>query len=198
MEWKEVSRLEAFAIAFSQISLGWVSLMFLAALGLLGFIFSRFERTRPYMGQLLILSGICLLALVFFILTFSLKVRKADQFVTAATMPRVWIAGLVPVAVLAFVSILNGSTPPDKPFGRWQMVLMVIVAVFSSVYLFDYIGYYISSALFLVLMMVMMRERKWTRLLLVPLGWCAFTYFVFEKLLYMSLPAGRWITGLLG
>lgn len=188
----------AFASFLSKISLIWIALAWVVLMALLGLLFSRFERTRPYMGQLLVLSGICLVALLFFVLTFDLKVRKMDMHVTAATMPRVWAAALVPVAVLAFVSILNLSSAPDKPFERWQMVVLVIAAVFSSVYLFDYIGYYISSALFLVLMMVMMRERKWTRLVLVPAVWCAFTYLVFEKLLYMSLPQGQWITALLG
>lgn len=187
-----------FAEALSRVGLAWTGLMLAAALFVLWLLFSRFGRTRPYRGQLLVLSGICLVALLFFLLTFDLKVKKTDVYVTAATMPRVWAAALVPVAVLAFVSILTGASQPDKPFGRWQMVLLVIVAVFSSVYLFDYVGYYISSALFLVLMMVMMRERKWIRLLLVPLGWCAFTYFVFEKLLFMTLPHGQWISAVFG
>lgn len=186
------------AAALSKFSLFWTGLALVGVLILLGILFFRLKKTRPYVGQLLVLSGICLIALLFFLLTFDLKVRKTDIHVTAATMPRVWVAALLPVAVLAFVSILNGSCPPDKPFGRWQMVVLVIMAVFSSVYLFDYVGYYISSALFLVLMMVMMRERKWIRLVLVPVCWCLFTYFVFDKLLYMSLPQGQWIMAIFG
>ncbi|GAB1433318.1 hypothetical protein MASR2M29_19440 [Spirochaetota bacterium] len=188
----------SFFNAFNELSLLWVTLIFFAVLAVLGFVFYRFKNTRPYMGQLLVLSGICLVAIIFFILTFTLRVKKTDIYVTAATMPRVWIAALVPMAVLTLVSIFNGTTKADEPFGRWKLVSLVAVMVFSSVFLFEYIGYYLSSALFLVLMMVVMRERKWTRLVLVPTLWCVFTYFVFQKLLFMSLPTGKWIEALLG
>ena len=190
--------MKEFSVAFSELSLIWVALMFFAALALLGVLFFNIKKTRPYLGQMLVLSGISLIAFIFFILTFALRVKKTDIYVTAATMPRVWMVALVPMVILTLISILNGSTPPDKPFGRWKLVLLVAVMVFTSVFLFDTLGYYISSALFLVLMMVVMRERNWLRLLLVPLSWCALTYFVFNKLLYISLPAGEWVTALLG
>lgn len=186
------------AKALSQLSLVWIAVIYFSAMALLWLLFRSMKKTRPYLGQLLVISGICLIALIFFILTFDLKVRKQDIYVTAATMPRVWIAALVPVAILTYVAILNGNSKPDEPFGRWQMVLTVAVAVFASVFLFDYIGYYLSSALFLVLMMVLMKERNWLRLVLVPLSWCLFTYFVFDKLLFITLPTGEWIKAVIG
>lgn len=190
--------MKEFAKAFSELSLVWVALIFFGALALLGVLFFNIKKTRPYLGQMMVLSGISLVALIFYILTFALRVKKTDIYVTAATMPRVWMVAMVPMVLLTLVSILNGSTAPDKPFGRWKLVLLVAAMVFSSVFLFKYLGYYISSALFLVLMMVVMRERKWLRLVLVPAAWCVFTYFVFDKLLYMSLPAGEWVKALLG
>lgn len=195
---KGVLKMAELAKALSQLSLIWIAVIYFVAMALLWLLFRSMKKTRPFLGQLMVISGICLVALIFFILTFDLKVRKQDIYVTAATMPRVWIAALVPVAILTYVSILNGTSEPDKPFGRWQIVLTVAVAVFASVFLFDYIGYYLSTAIFLVLMMVTMRERSWIRLVLVPLGWCLFTFFVFDKLLFISLPHGEWITALLG
>ncbi len=174
----------------------WTVLIFAALMVLFGIIYSRVPKLKPYKGQLLVVTFLCLFTLLLFLCTFSFKVKGIMKYTTAATMPRTWCALMVPVIILVFVSILNGTCKPDEPFGRWQLASGIAVMVFASVLLFDYIGYYLSSAIFLVLMMVLMRERKPLRLILVPVGWCLFTYLVFDKLLYITLPAGSLFAGL--
>ena len=118
------------------------------------------------------------------------------KYTTAATMPRTWCALMTPVIILVVVSILNGNSKPDEPFKHWQLALGIAVIVFASVFLFDYIGYYLSSALFLVLTMWLMKERKVLRLVLTPICWCLFAWLVFDKLLYITLPTGQLIKAL--
>ena len=113
------------------------------------------------------------------------------KYTNAATMPRTWVVLMIPVIILVVVSLLNGSSKPDEPFNHWQLALGIGIAVFASVFLFDYIGYYLSSALFLVLTMWLMKERKVLRLVLAPICWCLFTWLVFDKLLYITLPIGQ-------
>lgn len=183
--------MKAFAKALASANPWIVLLVFAAVLAVLYVAFWKCPKTRPYKGQLIVLCAICLMALLFFILTYSFKVSKMATGATAATMPRAWCGCLIPVALLCLKSILDGSADPDEPFGQhWKMVLGVTAAVFVSVYLFSSIGYYLSSAIFLVMLMLLMGERKPVVLIGVPIFWCVFTYFVFAKFLFIALPTG--------
>ena len=169
----------------------WTALIFVALMVAFWVLYTFVPRLKPYRGQLMVITFICLFTLLLFLCTFSFRVKKIMKYTNAATMPRTWVALMVPVILLVVVSILNGSTQPDEPFKRWKLALGIGVAVFASVFLFDYIGYYLSSALFLVLTMWLMKERKILRLVLTPICWCLFTWLVFDKLLYISLPTGQ-------
>ena len=166
----------------------WTALIFVALMVAFWVLYTFVPRLKPYRGQLMVITFICLFTLLLFLCTFSFRIKKIMKYTNAATMPRTWVALMVPVILLVVVSILNGSTQPDEPFKRWKLALGIGVAVFASVFLFDYIGYYLSSALFLVLMMWLMKERKILRLVLTPICWCLFTWLVFDKLLYITLP----------
>ncbi len=181
----------AFAKMLASLSIWWILLGFLIILAALFLAFGRGEKTRPVRGQLLVLSAICLMALLFFIITFSFKGSKMAAGATAATMPRAWAVLLAPVAGLCALNILSESNEPDAGFGpRWKMVVTVAAAIFASVFLFKYIGYYLSSAVFLVLLMWFMEERRPAALIGVPVCWVLFSYFVFAKFLFIALPAG--------
>lgn len=160
------------------------------------FLYGKIEKLKPYRGQMMVITGLCLFFLLFFLMTFAFKVRKTMVHTTAATIPRAWIYLMIPVAIMIVTSILNGKSGTDEPFGRWQLTLGIALAAFVSVFLFEYIGYYLSSVLFLVLMMFCLRERKVTRLIAVPVIWVLFTYLVFAKLLYITLPTGSLWAGL--
>ena len=97
---------------------------------------------------------------------------------------------MVPCAIMVIVNIFSATNKPDEPFGKWALALGVGVAALAAVFLFEYIGYYLSSVLFLLLMMWLLRERRLPILIGLPVGWCVFVYLVFDKLLYMGLPVG--------
>ena len=63
--------------------------------------------------------------------------------------------------------------------------------------MFPYIGYYLSSAIFIVLVMLGMGEKNKIQLVVTPLAWCLFTYVVFDRLLFIRLPIGLFFKGLL-
>lgn len=169
---------------------------FVAIMLVFFFLFSKSKKLKPYRGQMMVITGLCLFFLLFFLMTFAFKVRKTMVHTTAATIPRAWIYLMIPVAIMIVTSILNGKSGTDEPFGRWQLTLGIALAAFVSVFLFETIGYYLSSALFLVLMMFLLRERKVAVLVGVPVGWVLFTYLVFAKLLYITLPTGSLWAGL--
>ena len=180
-----------FAKALAKLDVQWILLIYTVILVLLLLLFRKLPKTRPYVGQLMLLSGILLMGILFYIITFSFKVSKFSTGATARTMPQFWVILLVPISIATFFAIIGKNSVPDKKFNRWKLVIMTILLVVASVMLFDYIGYYVSSAVFLVLLMLLMEERRPAMLISVPVGWVVFTYFVFQKLLFISLPVGK-------
>ena len=187
---------KAIGTFLTNLDLVWILLGFAAIMVGFFFLFGLSKKLKAYRGQMMVITGLCLFFLLFFLMTFAFKIRKAQMIhTTAATVPRAWIFLMIPVAIMVITSILNGKSGTDEPFGRWVLTLGIAAAAFISVFLFEYIGYYLSSALLLILMMFLLRERKVAVLVGVPVGWVLFTYFVFAKLLYITLPIGSlWTT----
>lgn len=139
-----------------------------------------------------------LITLLFFILTYSLRVSKmaAQSGATPRTLPRLWALLMLLASIGAYIAILKKDNKPDKGFDRWIFALLVGLGSIVSVLLFQWIGYYLSSAIFIVVVMVAMGEKSKLQLILTPIIWCVFTYFVFNKLLFISLPVGSLFKGI--
>lgn len=182
--------MEDFAKMLANLNVMWYLLFLAVAEAILFVVFRRIKKLRPYTGQLLLLSAFLLVALIFFLLTFSFKVSKMASGVSARSMPRLWIFLILVSGIMVVVNILAGKEEPDAPLGRWQLSVAVIVLSILSVVLFSYIGYYISSGLFIVAFMLLLGERKPVPLVVTPIAWGVFTYFVFNKFLFITLPVG--------
>ena len=161
------------------------------------FLFNAIPRTKPVKVQLLCVVGMDLITLLFYILTFSLRVSKmaAQSGATPRTMPRLWAFLMIFVSIGAYIAIMKKDNKPDAKFDRWVFALLVALGSIVSVILFQWIGYYLSSALFIVTVMIAMGEKNKLQLVLTPVIWCIFTYFVFNKFLFISLPVGTLFKG---
>ena len=53
-----------------------------------------------------------------------------------------------------------------------------------------FIGYFLSTFLFIVLMLHLLSYRKKILIYVIAGGWCVCSYLVFYKLLYIQLPLG--------
>lgn len=162
------------------------------------FLFNAIPRTKPVKAQLLCVVGMDLITLLFYILTFSLRVSKmaAQSGATPRTMPRLWAFLMLLASIGAYIAILKKDNKPDQGFDRWVFALMVGLGSIVSVMLFQWLGYYLSSALFIVTVMLAMGEKNKLQLILTPIVWCVFTYFVFNKFLYITLPVGSLFKGM--
>ena len=162
------------------------------------FLFNAIPRTKPVKAQLLCVVGMDLITLLFYILTFSLRVSKmaAASGATPRTLPRLWAFLMLLASIGAYIAILKKDNKPDEKFNRWVFALMVGLGSIVSVVLFQWIGYYLSSAIFIVTVMIAMGEKNKLQLILTPVIWCIFTYFVFNKFLFISLPVGSLFKGL--
>ena len=178
---------------------GWVLGGFAVLLIGFYFLFNAIPRTKPVKAQLLCVVGMDLVTLLFYLLTFSLRVSKmaAESGATPRTLPRLWAFLMVLASAGAYAAILRKDNKPDKGFDRWVFALLVGLGSIVSVLLFQWIGYYLSSAIFIVTVMIAMGEKNRLQLILTPIVWCAFTFFVFNKLLYIRLPVGTLFESLL-
>lgn len=183
--------MEAFSKWLASLDYYWILLGAVVLMAILFFIFRANPKTRRVTGQLMTLSCMCVMTLLYYILTFSLRVSKMSESTgfTARTMPRLWCALMVPIAIAAFVEIIRKGESDEK-FGRWGLALGVALGSIFSVVMFNFLGYYISSAVFIFAVMWVMKERRWKMLVITPIAWIAFTYFVFQRMLYIGLPSG--------
>jgi hypothetical protein len=159
-----------------------------------------FKRVHPFRGQLMVLAAITWMGILFYLISFTFPGRTifTGNMPPAYTIPRVWVYALIPTVILTLIPIVRGKNDPDPKWGNLKLVGIVLTALVLSVGLFQYIGYYISSAAFIVVLMWLLGCRSKVELVAVPVGWVAFTYFVFARLLYVRLPVGSIITNLMG
>ncbi|MCL2527834.1 MAG: tripartite tricarboxylate transporter TctB family protein [Defluviitaleaceae bacterium] len=180
------------------VRLGWpINTAILAAfLVIAWFVIRLFPRLRPYTGQLLVLLGIWWVGTVFFVITFSIPSPRFGVGITeAGTIPRVWYFALIPVTILALIPIFRGKEDPDPKWGNIRLVGTILAALIISISLFSFIGYYISSALFIIVSMWVLGSRSKVELAAVPVGWVVFSYFIFARLLNVRLPIGSLFSG---
>ena len=129
---------KAIGTFLTNLDLVWILLGFAAIMVGFYFLFGLSKKLKAYRGQMLVITGLCLFFLLFFLMTFAFKIRKAQMIhTTAATVPRAWIFLMIPVAIMVITSILNGKSGTDEPFGRWVLTLGVAAAAFISVFLFS-------------------------------------------------------------
>jgi len=181
----------------------WWPFIFLVMAGYLVIVWlitRPFSRLRPYTGQILVLMGIFGVGLMFFLMTFSFRAPSPilGAITTAATIPRVWFYALVPVTVIALIPIIRGKDDTDPKWGNVRLVAIVLTALIVSVGLFGVLGYYVSSALFMITVMWLLGSRSKVELTVVPAGWIIFSYFIFARLLNVRLPIGSVFSAIFG
>jgi len=144
----------------------------------------------------MILSSAFILTMTAMLVTTLKSNRKA------MTYPYVLMAFVVFFSlVLLIQSILKNrqtvdQDPPEKLI-RKALILIVICCAFMLGYILSIslLGYLLSTFLFMLVVMLYLKEKKWFVLLLVPAGLAGFLYALFNMVLKVSLPAGSLFGG---
>ena len=171
---------------FSQgTGLGVWALLLLAGIIGIGLVF-RLTTRREWMGQAMVPTVLLSLGLLFLAMTYDFP----GEQVGPALIPRIWIVTLVALCLGLLFFAFTGKGDKDPKAGRIGFVLLGIVVMVAYYFAMQTIGYFISSFIFLVLMMYILSCRKPMLLILVPTGWLVFSYLIFYKLLYIQLPLG--------
>ena len=114
---------------------------------------------------------------------------KGDE-VGPGVVPMLWIVGIILLSVFLFIRSIMNLEEKDPPWGQWRKVAVFIAMTILYLIIMQYIGYYVSTVLFLSLGMIYLGYRNWKVVVPVSAGWILFSYFMFYRLLFVPLPRG--------
>jgi len=158
----------------------------LLALTGIGVAVYRSER-KKYFGNILLPCSLIALALIFFAITFSFPMEEAGP----AVVPYLWVFWTVLLCSVILWQVFRNTAAPDPEPGRFVFLALVIGLLIAYYFAIQYIGFFLSSFLFIVVVMhVLAYERKRT-IYIIAVGWVVFSYVVFYRVLYIQLPLGR-------
>lgn len=160
--------------------------VFLAYL-VIGYIAAKPLSKKRYRGQFVVILALIFISILFLIITYSF--RKSGV-VHSGVVPRIWIFGIFACCVYLLIRIFSGKENPDPQTGNFQRPIILILQTLLYIVLMPYLGFFIASFIFLIVSIVMLEFKRWGIILAISIGWIAFNYFLFYKLLFVSFPQG--------
>ncbi len=150
-------------------------------------VLTRRSKRRDYLGQILVPSTLIAISLLFLVITFGFP---SEEEAGPSDVPRLWIFWTCILNGIILLQIYRGRAEPDPKSGRTGFLLLVTALLLGYYFAMEIVGYFISSFLFLVLLMhVLAFKKKWI-IYLIASGRVLFSYLVFYRLLYIQLPLG--------
>jgi len=149
-------------------------------------IWVRFSRNRPYLGNILIPCCLIVMALVFLVMTFGFRAEEAGP----ALIPRLWIYLILVLSGITLWQALRGRDKAAPKIERTGMLTLTMAMFIAYFLVMPFLGYYLSTFLFIVLMLNILSYPKKILIYLIAGGWCLCSYLVFYKLFYIQLPLG--------
>lgn len=123
----------------------------------------------------------------FYYLTTSFPSINA-QVTGPAFIPRFYIYGLICLSIILILQSLKIKN--EKVSGNTKMVLLSMILIVVYVFIIAKLGFYVSTLLFLTLILWITKVRRLLTLVTVPIGTLLFLFLFFQKLLKVSLPTG--------
>ncbi len=149
-------------------------------------ISARRSRRKEYFGEILVPSSLIALSILLFVITFTFPEEEAGP----SAVPRLWAFWTCVMCGAILWQVFRGKAKPDPESGRLGFLLLITVLLIGYYFAILTAGYFISSFVFLALLMHIMAFKKRWIIFGVSAGWVLFSYVVFYRLLYIQLPLG--------
>lgn len=80
----------------------------------------------------------------------------------------------------------------DEAKDKQGIIRVIAIVIIFLIYIFiiDFLGFFISSFIFIIILMLSFGVRQWIKLISVPIIILLFLYFLIEKVLVFPLPKG--------
>ena len=135
-----------------------------------------------------IAGGIIAISLFFYYQTVLFEIPSTLNVTSPALIPRIWITILILISIILIFKSKNKGTK----FVMYspKTVLIIIVYLFLYLVAMQWIGYFITTPIFILSTMYLLVYRKVATMTINAFGFVLFSYLVFNKLLHIDLPMG--------
>jgi putative tricarboxylic transport membrane protein len=147
----------------------------------------QYSGKRHHLGNILIPCSLIAVSLIFLANTLGFP---SEEGAGAAAVPRLWIFLILILCGIILVQTLRGKETVVPRIERRGLLALVIATLLGYFVALPYLGYFLSTFLFIVLLLHLLSYRKKVLIYVIAGGWVIFSYFVFYKLLYVQLPLG--------
>jgi hypothetical protein len=149
-------------------------------------IWVRRSKRSQHLVNILIPCILIAVCFVFLAATFRFRQEEAGP----ALIPRLWIYLIVVLSGIILWQILRGKDKVAPKIERPALMVLVMAALVGYFATMPLLGYFLSTFLFIVLLLnVLSYPKKWL-IYVIAGGWCIASYLVFYKLCYIQLPLG--------
>jgi len=136
--------------------------------------------------------GIVLLIFCFILWFFIIPTQISS--IKDAVYPRfvsVWIAICGILLILKSWKSSEKIILPESKDKKGIIRVIAIVLIFLIyIFIIDFLGFFLSSFIFIIILMLSFGVRQWKKLISVPIIILLFLYFLIEKVLVFPLPKG--------
>lgn len=187
---KRPSRGGFFAAGVTAPGLQWLKAILVVLNLVLGGLLLR-GAFRSKWGELMTLSLVFSLAVLFFILTEGLPEATRIDTIGPRGIPRLWIYLMLPLALLQTYIILKDKKGRTEAGSVKPWLLFGFIGVFVSyLFLIPLLGYLVATALYVPFALKALRYKHNGVVAIITVVWLFISYFVFVRLLHVDLPSG--------
>ena len=115
---------------------------------------------------------------------------------SAKLMPLLWATPLLCVSVFQFVRHWTAESASAVRHGRFDRVFLTFAVAAITISQFQLLGFFLSTSIMLVVMMLLVGERRFLLIVATATLWGFFAWFAFNKVLMLGLPSGTLLTSL--
>ncbi|MDY2648570.1 MAG: tripartite tricarboxylate transporter TctB family protein [Pyramidobacter porci] len=144
---------------------------------------------RDRLGALLVPTAFVELSVVFIFLTNGLE-EMGGMDSSSKLMPYLWSLPLLAVSLFQLIRTWRAPRLKAVGHGRVDKVFWAFAIVAAAISQFGTLGFFVCTAAMLALLMLLLGERRILLILGTAACWVLFTWFVFNKVLLIGLPAG--------
>jgi len=171
----------------SSIPLFFVLLIIMIAVFITLLAINQFNFRKTNYDQI-IGGGIFSFALFFYYQTTLFQIPETVNITSPALIPRIWIIVLLLLSILLIIKSRNQST--EKSNTSPKTVIIIIVLLFAYLFAMQWVGYFLTTPLFILAAMYFLNYRKMALMSINAFGFVLFSYFIFNKMLHIDLPLG--------
>lgn len=145
------------------------------------------SKNSNWLSEILIPVFFILISILFYLLSFNFP---SNETIGPDIVPRLWIYLLIPLNVLLIIQTFIQKRAVKESKSSLRSVLRFIALLIVYLLGIYYIGYFISTFLFIYAGISLLGYKNVKTKLIISICWLIFSYLIFYKLLFVPLPQG--------